>query len=132
VWALEMEERTRKRFQLSHCREERAAERESYCWFGRRSKTKKILRAANTDTARLVQAKCYRKCGCLSGGENLNSERRSLEARVGIEPTHKGFADLSLTTWVPRLRGRAMLKTLANHAERKGEGSIITGAGDGI
>ena len=28
---------------------------------------------------------------------------RKLEARVGIEPTHKGFADLSLTTWVPRL-----------------------------
>ena len=25
-----------------------------------------------------------------------------LEARVGIEPTHKGFADLSLTAWVPR------------------------------
>ena len=28
------------------------------------------------------------------------SER--LEARDGIEPSHKGFADLSLTTWVPR------------------------------
>ena len=28
---------------------------------------------------------------------------KELEARVGIEPTHKGFADLSLTTWVPRL-----------------------------
>ena len=28
---------------------------------------------------------------------------KDLEARVGIEPTHKGFADLSLTTWVPRL-----------------------------
>ena len=27
-----------------------------------------------------------------------------LEARVGFEPTHKGFADLSLTTWVPRPR----------------------------
>jgi hypothetical protein len=29
--------------------------------------------------------------------------KKKLEARVGIEPTHKGFADLSLTTWVPRL-----------------------------
>ncbi len=28
---------------------------------------------------------------------------KNLEARVGIEPTHKGFADLSLTAWVPRL-----------------------------
>lgn len=25
-----------------------------------------------------------------------------LEAMVGIEPTYKGFADLSLTTWVHR------------------------------
>ena len=27
---------------------------------------------------------------------------KELEARAGIEPAHKGFADLSLTTWVPR------------------------------
>ena len=32
---------------------------------------------------------------------------KGLEARAGIEPAHKGFADLSLTTWVPRL-GRAV------------------------
>jgi hypothetical protein len=53
----------------------------------------------------------------VNGGANLESargegesitpasgvnSRGNLEARVGIEPTHKGFADLSLTAWVPR------------------------------
>src|SRR5690242_11288297 len=32
----------------------------------------------------------------------LNLGGKELEARAGIEPAHKGFADLSLTTWVPR------------------------------
>ena len=30
---------------------------------------------------------------------------------MGIEPTHKGFADLSLTTWVPRLNLTSIAKT---------------------
>src|ERR1044072_3180294 len=37
-----------------------------------------------------------------------------LEARVGIEPTHKGFADLSLTTWVPRLIGLLLYQPCGN------------------
>ena len=35
----------------------------------------------------------------------INSIWEELEARAGIEPAHKGFADLSLTTWVPRPGG---------------------------
>ena len=39
-----------------------------------------------------------------------------LEARVGIEPTYKGFADLSLTTWVPRLESPVYRKSTADSA----------------
>src|SRR5215831_5511647 len=38
---------------------------------------------------------------------------RWVEARVRIELTHKGFADLSLTTWVPRLQ-RSQIRTKRN------------------
>ena len=48
-----------------------------------------------------------------------------MEARVGIEPTYKGFADLSLTTWVPRL--------IAAWKKPRGCGAppLKIGAGDG-
>ena len=35
--------------------------------------------------------------------QKISRREGSLEARVRIELTYKGFADLSLTTWVPRL-----------------------------
>jgi hypothetical protein len=37
-----------------------------------------------------------------NAGRGLSGFYKKLEARAGIEPAHKGFADLSLTTWVPR------------------------------
>src|SRR5258708_498367 len=36
-----------------------------------------------------------------------------LEARVGIEPTNEGFADLSLTTWLPRPGSEGSVQTIA-------------------
>ena len=39
----------------------------------------------------------------INSEEIQKNNREVLEARAGIEPAHKGFADLSLTTWVPRL-----------------------------
>jgi hypothetical protein len=50
-----------------------------------------------------------------------------LEARVGIEPTHKGFADLSLTTWVPRpcsIHRRSETEDVAEH-EQVGKTRIL-------
>ena len=35
---------------------------------------------------------------------------------MGIEPTYKGFADLSLTTWVPRLESTVYRKLSTDSA----------------
>ena len=54
------------------------------------------------------------------------NQRLRLEARVGIEPTNKGFADLCLTTWLPRLRTAlpdCRLKVAAD--QRRGRGLLI-------
>ena len=58
---------------------------------------------------------------------------KNLEARVGIEPTHKGFADLSLTTWVPRLGLPASLdadRPIPLDNRRISTGAMRNGAGD--
>src|SRR6476660_7377201 len=47
-----------------------------------------------------------------------------LEARVRIELTHKGFADLSLTTWVPRHPSEIIAKLRKTVSQPRGSGAI--------
>src|SRR5436309_8071515 len=59
--------------------------------------------------------------------DSCNCKKR-MEARVGIEPTYKGFADLSLTTWVPRLVVPKFSLTSGNSPS---DGKALAGAGLG-
>src|SRR5438876_2936082 len=44
---------------------------------------------------------------------------KRMEARGRIELPHKGFADLSLTTWVPRLERREIERLVNKNLERE-------------
>jgi hypothetical protein len=52
---------------------------------------------------------------------------RKVEARDGIEPPNKGFADLSLTVWVPRRLEKQPLQKERLHFEPNPASDILPG-----
>src|SRR5271165_2768749 len=65
----------------------------------RRGPESNLSRFAGSERSGSPQAKSRAERGTC---ELQEFSGQVLEARAGIEPAHKGFADLSLTTWVPR------------------------------
>jgi hypothetical protein len=55
-------------------------------------------------------------CPAASQIKELQEKKKRMEARVRIELTRKGFADLSLTTWVPRRRPKLALSGQKVHS----------------
>src|SRR5262245_16810084 len=80
---------------------------------GKESRGRKLEAPVGIELEALAGVKRQRRPGACGRNHECREAQRDLylrknlearvEARVGIEPTHKGFADLSLTTWVPRL-----------------------------
>src|SRR5947208_13075089 len=75
-----------------------------------------------------IEAKRKRNAWTMASTVDSCNCKKRMEARVGIEPTYKGFADLSLTTWVPRLVVPKFSLTSGNSPP---DGKALAGAGLG-
>jgi hypothetical protein len=61
-----------------------------------------MLAEINAGSLRLLFAHCWSLSSAMVRDESALFSVKLLEARGGIEPPNKGFADLCLTTWLPR------------------------------
>ena len=89
----------------------------------RSSQIEDVLRRAGTEPAGAVRRRREARTGELAAeSESIEPARkvkapltikpeRDLEAGAGIEPANSGFADRSLTTWLPRRLHRAVRLT---------------------
>ena len=62
--------------------------------------------------------------GALKTIEAIHWMASSIKAPVGVGPTHKGFADLSLPAWVRRHKKERILKCITYAARSSARGFI--------